>query len=115
MTPLAVTQGDPATVALFVAIALLLLVYFAWQLFRPRKATPDPNFVPLKLSEPAKKRLDDLRELTGARSNADVIRMSLQVYEFLIEERTNGAKFLVQSGDEEPEPITLIDLTAVDE
>lgn len=57
----------------------------------------------LNLSPEAVERLDALTKEEGARSNAEVLRRSLQLYEFLINEKSRGNEILLNREGKEIE------------
>jgi len=61
----------------------------------------------LGLNEEAHKRLEELRDLTGAASLVEVIRRSLAVYDFICRETKNGGKLFIRTDDEEKEIVLM--------
>lgn len=57
--------------------------------------------VQLELPSKSMERLDDLKDLTGASSYAEVIRNSIRLYEDMAKEASSGQEFLIrdQSGN----------------
>jgi hypothetical protein len=55
------------------------------------------------MSQEVRQNLERLRDETGADSLAEVIRRSLAVYDFLLEERKRGGRLIVHEDDRERE------------
>ena len=53
----------------------------------------------LDLPEETKQRLEGLRDITHADSMSEVVRRALAVYEFLLEEKTDGGVTIMRSRD----------------
>lgn len=49
-----------------------------------------------------------LQENTGADTMTEVVRRALAVYDYLWEQKTQGAKVMVQRGDDPPKELVLL-------
>ena len=61
--------------------------------------SPNRRHVPLELSEEAHQRLEKLRVTTKKSSQAEVIRDSLRLYEWLLGQLADGFSLQLQRGD----------------
>lgn len=59
------------------------------------------------LSQRAIDRLENIKQIADLTNNADVVRQSLRLYEYLIKEAIDGSQFVVRSKDGSEKPISL--------
>ena len=63
----------------------------------------------LEFTPQALRRLEEIRRKVDARSNAEVVRSALRLYEWFIDQMRDDAKILVAKGDEMREVELLFD------
>jgi hypothetical protein len=74
----------------------------------PRISRGTKTRLNLEMSEQVRKKLEDLREKTGADSLAEVIRKALAVYDFLWTEREKGSDLVVRDSDSNDREVVLL-------
>ncbi len=70
------------------------------------KKTSDISRVHLDISEKSKSELERLSEFLGT-TNSDVLRRSLKLYAYVVEEQTRGCKLIIRSDKSEKEVVIL--------